>query len=34
MTTDKTGAEVHIRAEDRRYTIAVAGEDRRLRRFR
>jgi len=25
MTTDKTGAEVDIRAEDRRYTIAVGG---------
>lgn len=27
MTTDKTGAKVDIRAEERRYTIAVAGQD-------
>jgi predicted GNAT family acetyltransferase len=27
MTTDKTGAEVDIRAGDQRYTIAVGGQD-------
>src|SRR6202012_4024242 len=27
MTTDKTGAETTLSAEDGRYTIAVAGED-------
>lgn len=27
MTTDKTGAEVTVRADDRRYTISAAGQD-------